>query len=84
MRPLSTTLLNSAYRAFRIALTAPLETSTILSPEPAIEKEQIPDYNPYYFYPANPGKVLNKRYKTIVKLGWGSCSIVWLARDVSR
>ncbi|KAH9207011.1 kinase-like domain-containing protein [Leptodontidium sp. 2 PMI_412] len=70
--------------AFRIAPTAPLETSTILPPEPAIEEEQIPDYNPHHFYPANPGEVLNKRYKTIVKLGWGSCSTVWLARDVSR
>ncbi|KAH8723985.1 CMGC protein kinase [Phaeosphaeriaceae sp. PMI808] len=81
---LVSTLVNSAYRAFRIAPIAPLETSTILPPEPAIEEEQIPDYNPHHFYPANPGEVLDKRYKTIVKLGWGSCSTVWLAQDVSR
>jgi hypothetical protein len=68
MRPVLITLVNSAYRAFRITPTAPLETSTILPPEPAIKEEQIPDYNPYHFYPANPGEVLNKRYKTIVKL----------------
>ncbi|KUJ06352.1 uncharacterized protein LY89DRAFT_743963 [Mollisia scopiformis] len=54
MRPISTTLVNSAYRAFRIAPTAPLETSTIFPPEPAIEEEHIPDYNPHHFYPANP------------------------------
>lgn len=84
MRAASTTLVNSAYRAFRIAPTAPLETSIILPPELAIEEEQIPDYNRPHFYPTNPGEILNKRYKTIVKLWWGSCSTVWLARDVSR
>ncbi|KAH7304627.1 hypothetical protein BKA65DRAFT_443655 [Rhexocercosporidium sp. MPI-PUGE-AT-0058] len=84
MRLALTTLVNSAYRAFRIAPTVPLETPIILPPEHAIEEEQIPDFNPYYFYPANPGEVLNKRYKTIVKLRWGSYSTVWLARDVSR
>lgn len=84
MRPISVSLANSAYRALRIAPTASLETSTILPPDPAIEEEQIADYNPHDFYPANPGDLLNKRYKTIVKLGWGSCSTVWLARDVKR
>lgn len=61
-------LVNSASRAFRIALIAPLKIFTILPLEPAIKEEQIPDYNPYHFYPANPGEVLNKRYKTIMKL----------------
>jgi hypothetical protein len=84
MRPISVSLANSAYRALRIAPTASLETSTILPPGPAIEEEQIADYNPHDFYPANPGDLLNKRYKTIVKLGWGSCSTVWLARDAKR
>jgi len=47
MQPILTTLVNFAYKAFRIALIAPLKIFTILLPKLAIEEEQIPDYNPY-------------------------------------
>jgi hypothetical protein len=33
-------------------------------------------------YPAKPGEVLADRYQTLVKVGWGVSSTVWLARDL--
>ncbi len=83
MRHLSPSLENYASRLFRFAPAASLETPTILPPNTAIEEEEIPNYNPRDFYPANPGDLLSKRYKTIVKLGWGTYSTVWLARDLN-
>ena len=49
-----------------------------------VDEENIPGYRPEYFYPANPGEVLNCRYELKAKIGWGSSSTVWLARDTRR
>lgn len=49
-----------------------------------VDEERYPGYNPASFYPANPGEVLAERFQLLVKIGWGSQSIVWLARDISR
>ena len=57
---------------------------SILNPNVRIEEEVIPGYEPTSFYPVNPGDVLRDRYKTLAKVGWGTCSTVWLARDLSR
>ncbi|ROT38366.1 hypothetical protein SODALDRAFT_332934 [Sodiomyces alkalinus F11] len=43
------------------------------------------DRNPTpFFYPANPGEILNNKYELITKVGWGSSSTVWFAREVNR
>lgn len=47
-----------------------------------IDEEISPAYGPKYFYAAKPGKVLADRYQTLVKIGWGVSSTVWLARDL--
>jgi hypothetical protein len=47
----------------------------------AVDEENVPRYNPEAFYPANPGDVLNGRFKLLAKLGWGTSSTVWLACD---
>jgi hypothetical protein len=49
-----------------------------------VDEEKIPGYRSQYFYPANPGDVLDRRYELKAKIGWGSESTVWLARDISR
>lgn len=41
-------------------------------------------YNPKAFYPVNPGEVFHNSYKTVVKLGFGSHSTVWLAEDLRK
>ncbi len=50
----------------------------------AIEEETIPNYRPYDYYSTYPGQILNDRYQTITKLGWGFGSTVWLAEDLRR
>ena len=49
-----------------------------------VDEEVCPDYNSATFYPAKPGEVLAKKFQLLVKIGWGSQSTVWLARDISR
>lgn len=56
----------------------------ILRSDVPVEEETLPWYDPKCFYPIKPGDVLDRRYKVLVKLGWGSSSTVWLAEDTSR
>lgn len=49
-----------------------------------VDEENVPGYRPEYFYPANPGDMLAGRYELEAKIGWGSSSTVWLARDTRR
>ncbi|PYI29933.1 kinase-like protein [Aspergillus indologenus CBS 114.80] len=53
-----------------------------LPPGILIDEEISPFYNSNHFYPAKPGETLNDRYQTLVKVGWGVSSTVWLARDL--
>lgn len=75
-----------ASRAFATLRVAPspvtCNSPTILPPDIPIEEELNPDYNPEHFLSVNPGDRFHNRYETIAKLGWGSCSTVWLARDL--
>lgn len=34
------------------------------------------------FYPVHLGEVFQDRYQTVAKLGFGSSSTIWLARDL--
>ncbi|MCJ1401818.1 hypothetical protein MMC11_005035 [Xylographa trunciseda] len=56
--------------------------TAIASPDP-MEEELLPHYNARHFFPVEPGKVFGKRYKMIAKLGYGSGSTIWLARDLN-
>lgn len=47
-----------------------------------MEEEGLLEYNPDYFYPVRLGEVFNDRYQTVSKLGYGSSSTIWLARDL--
>ncbi|KAJ5205702.1 hypothetical protein N7491_003671 [Penicillium cf. griseofulvum] len=53
-----------------------------LPPGILIDEEISPVYDSKHFYPAKPGEVLADRYQTLVKVGWGVSSTVWLARDL--
>lgn len=48
-----------------------------------LEEENNPDYDPRRFYPARVGETIEK-YRIVSKLGWGTNSTVWLAKDVNR
>jgi beta-lactamase class D len=50
----------------------------------AVEEERNPDYDFKAFYPARAGEDINRKYRLLSKLGWGSSSTVWLAKDMKR
>lgn len=56
----------------------------ILPSDIPIEEELVLGYDPRHFYPVNPGDIFHNRYEMTAKLGCGSCSTVWLARDTQR
>ncbi|KAH7306019.1 kinase-like domain-containing protein [Stachybotrys elegans] len=47
-----------------------------------VEEEELPDYVADRFYPVRLGEVFGSRYQTVAKLGFGSSSTIWLARDL--
>ncbi|GJD03061.1 protein kinase [Colletotrichum higginsianum] len=49
-----------------------------------VEEETVPEYNPAHFYPVRLGEVFNDRFQTVAKLGYGSSSTIWLARDLQE
>ncbi|PWY87843.1 kinase domain protein [Aspergillus sclerotioniger CBS 115572] len=48
------------------------------------EENQSPYYDPERYYPARVGETIGNRYRIISKLGWGTSSTVWLAKDTTR
>jgi len=58
--------------------------ATRLDASQPIEEEKSPYYNPGCFYPARLGEVLDGRYQIVTKLGYGSGSSIWLARDLQQ
>jgi hypothetical protein len=64
-----------------------LPPSQLASPVPQHElgdEEACPAYNPKYVYPAKPGEILANHYQLLVKIGWGTRSTIWLAKDIKR
>ncbi|KAL1853634.1 hypothetical protein VTK73DRAFT_8914 [Phialemonium thermophilum] len=49
-----------------------------------IDEELLVGDRVKYFYPARPGEILDGRFKTIVKLGFGGGSTVWLAENLKH
>lgn len=47
-----------------------------------IEEETIPDYLATRYYPTRIGEIIRDQYQVVGKLGFGSTSTVWLARDL--
>lgn len=45
-------------------------------------EEELPGYRADRFYPVKLGEVFQERYQVIAKLGFGSSSTTWLARDL--
>jgi len=67
----------------RILHSHPWPLSTAVAPLICpIEEETTPCYDPKRFYPTRLGEVLNDRYQVATKLGYGTSSTLWLARDL--
>ena len=70
----------------RAALEKPraLPTSgyTTVDADTLVEEEELPDYQANRFYPVQLGELFQDRYQFVAKLGFGSSSTTWLARDL--
>lgn len=63
--------------------TTPVAPVILLSDIP-IDEELAPGYDPRYLYPVNTGAVPFNNHELTAKLGFGTSSIVWLARDAKQ
>ncbi|KAM0530594.1 hypothetical protein ACHAQF_000170 [Verticillium nonalfalfae] len=54
----------------------------VIEQDHVVEEEDMPEYRPEHFYPVRLGEVFNDRFQTVTKLGYGSSSTIWLARDL--
>lgn len=75
-------------RALMCLKQSPWPPPTVIAPvidgSAKIEEEKTPYYDPQSFYPIYLGEILDGRYQIAAKLGYGSNSTVWLARDLNR
>lgn len=53
-----------------------------LPPSQKTEEETIPGYLASRYYPVRTGETLESRYQVVGKLGFGTTSTVWLARNL--
>jgi hypothetical protein len=58
--------------------------SRLLPTDSLLEEDANPDYDPRRFFPARIGETIHRKYQIISKLGWGTGSTVWLAKDINR
>ncbi|KAJ5212784.1 uncharacterized protein N7498_004430 [Penicillium cinerascens] len=73
------------FKAFRQPPWAfPAAIPSRIDPSLLVEEENSPYYEAAHFYPARIGETLNNRYQIATKLGHGSRSTVWLARDLQQ
>jgi serine/threonine-protein kinase SRPK3 len=63
-------------------LTFPNKGFAVIPADTRIEEETVPDYVATRYYPARIGEILSSRYQVVGKLGFGTTSTVWLARDL--
>ena len=81
LRPVSRSL---HHLALRTASSAHLSPITMIDASEPIEEETLPGYLSKLYYPVSIGQVINDKYEILAKLGFGSESTVWLAKDVAK
>lgn len=55
----------------------------IISAGQSVEEERLPDYVAAHHYPIRIGELFASLYQVVGKLGFGTTSTVWLARDLT-
>lgn len=63
-------------------LSLPTSGFTTINTDQLVEEEELPDYRADRFYPIQLGTIFRNRYQLVAKLGFGSSSTTWLARDL--
>jgi hypothetical protein len=84
LKPPSTSSLGekSTSNALEEPRSLPTSGFTTLAANRLVEEEELPDYRAGRFYPVRLGVVFQTRYQVVAKLGFGSSSTTWLARDL--
>ncbi|KAF5711542.1 CMGC SRPK kinase [Fusarium mundagurra] len=85
-RKSSTQAVPKPYHNVHTTLENPLTFQTyaydVIDKDVKVEEEEIPGYEASRFYPVHIGEVFKGRYQAVTKLGFGSSSTIWLARDL--
>ena len=80
------TIMKWAITAFRRAPSPPVCFPTsgfeVVRPSEVLNEERFEQFKQGQYYPTNIGDVLISKYQIIGKLGFGTTSTVWLARDL--
>ncbi|KXG48603.1 uncharacterized protein PGRI_024730 [Penicillium griseofulvum] len=63
-------------------LRFPTSGFEIIKQSQILEEERFEEFKKGHYYPANIGEVLGSKYQVLGKLGFGTTSTVWLARDL--
>lgn len=72
----------SIYRPAWMPLIFPREGTVSIPASEKVEEEAIPGYLAKRYYPVRIGQIFQDRYQVVGKLGFGTTSTVWLARDL--
>ena len=60
----------------------PSDGFAVIDSTERVEEEQLPYYQRKDYYPMRIGDVIREHYQVVAKLGYGTSSTVWLARDL--
>jgi serine/threonine-protein kinase SRPK3 len=83
---MASALLRHALKPIRGLVWKPLNLSkqgsaSVIASE-KVEEEALPGYVATRYYPVRIGQIFRDRYQVAGKLGFGTTSTVWLARDL--
>lgn len=73
---------NSFRRAPSLPLHFPTTGFPIVRDSVLLEEEHLDKFKARQYYPANIGDIYDEKYQVLGKLGFGSTSTVWLARNL--
>ncbi|EFY97912.1 Protein kinase, ATP binding site [Metarhizium robertsii ARSEF 23] len=65
-----------------VSTTASPDSPVLLPASTPIEEEELPGYVAEDYYPTRIGQVFESQYRVLCKLGRGTGSTVWLAKDL--
>lgn len=63
-------------------LQFPADGFRVLEKDVILEEEGLGEFTKDLYYPVKLGEVLEERFQIVGKLGFGTSSTVWLARDM--
>lgn len=63
-------------------LVFPNKGFTPIPADEEVEEETLPNYVASEYYPVRIGEIFRNRYQIVGKLGYGTTSTAWLARDL--